>query len=139
MASMAIMPQAWVNPQALATRAAPSGWSGTWPPVAPPGFRQPPPVPPGFDSTRWHAGQWQFNPNWRGAVPAQPTQMWAPHPSWGITEQPQYIVGPSGRLIKQPNKEYWQTQLVDNPLGLENMHIRYVRPFTLKGVIQSSP
>lgn len=129
---MSVIPISWVNPQQLATHAAPAGWSGTWPPTAPPGFQRPPPAPPGFDVSAWHSGQWQFNPNWRGAVPSQPTQMWAPHPSWGVAypqqqqQQPQYIVGPSGRLIKQPGQDYWRTQLVDNPLGLENMHIRYV-------------
>ena len=120
MSTMTMMP--YVPPSMLASRPAPQGWVGSWPP-APPPFARPPPPPPGFDSNAWYSGQWQFNPAWRG--PVQQAQMWAPHPSWGVQQQQQYIVGPSGRLIKQPNRDYWETQLVDNPLGLENMHIRY--------------
>lgn len=118
--------------QMWTTRAIPpQGWKGSWPPSAPVGYPGPPPIPAGVNPQAWSAGQWQFNPMFQGPMAtAQSTfQAWAPHPSWG----PQGANGnaaasynPYKRIPNPGDAAYWQTKLLDNPLGLENMHIRYV-------------
>ena len=86
----------------------------------------PPPVPTGVNPQTWMNGQWQPNPMFRpqpgmtqGAV-----QMWAPHPGWG--QAAQRGQQPWKRPINPGDPSYWATKLSDNPLGLENMHIRCV-------------
>ena len=50
-----------------------------------------------------------------------PTQVgWNVPAGWGIT--PQYYHPPQTQ--KQPERSYWDTQLTNNGLGLENMHIK---------------
>lgn len=71
----------------------------------------------------------------RGPVP-QASQAgipaWAPHPSWGPQAASAYAAAANYNPYKrQPNpggRDYWNTKLSDNPLGLENMHIRCVSP-----------
>ncbi|KZT68888.1 hypothetical protein DAEQUDRAFT_305168 [Daedalea quercina L-15889] len=114
---------------------APTGWVGSWPPTAPAGYPGPPPVPAGVNPQAWTAGRWQFNPMFRGPVPqtgGQPgVPAWAPHPSWGPQAASAYAAAAAAANYhpykRQPNpgdRDYWSTKLVDNPLGLENMHIR---------------
>ena len=73
----------------------------------------------------------------RGPVPQAGGQLgvpaWAPHPSWGPQAASAYAAAaanfnPYKRQPNQGDRDYWSTKLVDNPLGLENMHIRCVRP-----------
>lgn len=117
---------AWPGPQfhGWNTRpVVPAGWPGSWPPTAPVGYPGPPPPPPGVDSRTWLGGQWQVNPMFRGTTAmVQPQTAWAPHPSWGV---PAAAAAPAFNPYKRiPNKgdaEYYKTQLLDNPLGLENM------------------
>lgn len=89
-----------------------------------------PPVPPGVNPQQWQNGRWMYTaPPGGGMSSAQP-QGQHPPPSlvgwnvpsgWGIT--PQYYHPPPQ---KQPERSYWDTQLSDNGLGLENMHIKCV-------------
>lgn len=122
------MSTAWMNPQQLqswsTTRPSqPSSWQGHWPPRAPPG---PPPAPQGVDPRRWMGGQWHFNPMFQSVAPtAQPTA-WAPHPSWGQISYPAGF-NPWNKAPKPTTSDYWQTKLVDNPLGLEGMEVWYVQ------------
>ncbi|KZT10392.1 uncharacterized protein LAESUDRAFT_711585 [Laetiporus sulphureus 93-53] len=104
---------------------------GTWPPTAPAGYPGPPPAPAGVNPQAWTAGRWQVNPMYRG--PLAGTQaavsVWAPHPSWGphIANASAAAVANYNPYKRTPNRgdaEYWRTKLSDNPLGLENMHIR---------------
>jgi len=121
----------WANPQQQQFQlwTAPSGWVGSWPPTAPAGYPGPPPAPAGVNPQAWTSGRWQFNPTFRGPVPGpQPgIPAWAPHPSWG-SQAAANNFNPYKRQPNQGNQEYWSTKLSDNPLGLENMHIRCVRP-----------
>ena len=115
---------------------APTGWSGSWPPTAPAGYPGPPPVPAGVNPQAWTSGRWQFNPMFRGPVPqAGQTGIpaWVPHPSWGPQVASAYAAAAANYnpYKRQPNpgdRDYWSTKLSDNPLGLENMHIRCVSP-----------
>lgn len=115
----------WMNPQQyqqyFLAAAAPTGWKGSWPPSAPSG---PPPPPQNMkvDPKTWFQGQWQFNPAFRTAPSAQP-QAWAPHPVW---QQQAADYNPYKRKPNPGDAAYWATQLSDNPLGLHNMHIKYV-------------
>ncbi|KAI0732621.1 hypothetical protein C8Q72DRAFT_773879 [Fomitopsis betulina] len=111
---------------------APTGWSGSWPPTAPAGYPGPPPIPTGVNPQAWTSGRWQINPMFRGPVP-QASQAgipaWAPHPSWGPQAASAYAAAAANYnpYKRQPNpggRDYWNTKLSDNPLGLENMHIR---------------
>jgi len=45
---------------------------------------------------------------------------------WGIPQQ--YYFPP--KQPRRPDPNYWQTQLTDNGLGLENMHIKYAFSFS---------
>ncbi|KAL4247477.1 hypothetical protein ABKN59_007937 [Abortiporus biennis] len=113
----------WMGPQQYQSwfaRPAPSGWVGSWPPPAP--TAGPPPPPPGVDASRWVGGQWQFNPSYRPVTAAVPAAAWAPHPGWGPAAAAAY--NPHKRIPNKGDYNYWNTKLVDNPLGLENMHIR---------------
>ncbi|KAH9933915.1 uncharacterized protein B0H18DRAFT_982749 [Fomitopsis serialis] len=85
----------------------------------------PPPAPAGVNPQAWTSGRWQFNPMFRGPVPGpQPgVPAWAPHPSWGPHAAANNF-NPYKRQPNQGNQDYWSTKLSDNPLGLENMHIR---------------
>ena len=91
---------------------------------------KPPPVPPGVNPQTWMNGQWQPNPMFRpqpGMTQGQP--MWAPHPGWGVAVgqgQGQSNFNPHKRIANPGDATYWATKLSDNPLGLENMHIKYV-------------
>ncbi|EJF63806.1 hypothetical protein DICSQDRAFT_179054 [Dichomitus squalens LYAD-421 SS1] len=89
---------------------------------------KPPPVPPGVNPQVWMNGQWQPNPMFRpqpGMTQGQP--MWAPHPGWGAAvaqAQGQSNFNPHKRVANPGDPSYWATKLSDNPLGLENMHIK---------------
>lgn len=113
----------------------PTGWSGTWPPTAPSGFSGPPPIPAGVNPQAWSAGRWLFNPLYRGSMNATQNMngipAWAPHPSWGrqvasASAAAAASFNPHKRIPNPGDASYWNTKLLDNPLGLENMHIRYV-------------
>ena len=56
------------------------------------------------------------DPDERGADP------WMPHPSWKMPADH----NPHKRMPKEPDPSYFSVELSENPLGLENMHIRYV-------------
>lgn len=118
----------WMNAQQyqhyVAHAPAPSGWKGSWPPTAPVGYPGPPPPPQGMkiDPKMWYQGQWQFNPMYRSVASAQ-AQAWAPHPMW---QQQAADFNPYKRKPNPGDAAYWGTKLSDNPLGLHNMHIRYV-------------
>ncbi|KAI0071097.1 hypothetical protein K474DRAFT_1669379 [Panus rudis PR-1116 ss-1] len=104
----------------------PSGWTGQWPPKAPP---VPPPPPRGVDPNLWRRGQWQFNPNFQAVAPtAVPATGWAVHPSWGRP----FVTGEWATMWPpNPQKKqssYWDTELLENPLGLEGMEYRTDAP-----------
>lgn len=134
----------WVMPQQYQVwsqmPSAPPGWMGTWPPPAPPTGSGPPPAPAGVNPQAWGAGQWVLNPMYRGPMNgAQPMmQAWVPHPSWASQAGAAANWNPYKRVPNPGSAEYWSTKLVDNPLGLENMHIRCVRlvpgPYCAKNV-----
>ena len=90
----------------------------------------PPPVPTGMNPQAWMNGQWQQNPMFRppqAGIAQASIQMWAPHPGWGqAVVQQQQQQQSWKRPINPGDPAYWATKLSDNPLGLENMHIRYV-------------
>ncbi|KAL6305978.1 hypothetical protein BKA93DRAFT_190462 [Sparassis latifolia] len=122
--------QVWTQPQN-----APAGWAGSWPPTAPAGYPGPPPLPAGVNVNpqQWVSGQWMLNPMYRGPVSSTQGsfQMWAAHPSWGpgvahasAAAAAATNYNPYKRIPNRGDAEYWKTKLLDNPLGLENMHIR---------------
>ena len=94
---------------------------------------KPPPVPTGVNPQTWQTGQWLINPYFRpqqGTSQGQP--LWAPH-GWGpavaqaqVQAQAQASYNPHKRIPNPGDATYWATKLSDNPLGLENMHIKYV-------------
>jgi hypothetical protein len=110
------------------------GWVGQWPP--PPGaplppFPGPPPNVAGVSQQAWSDGQWIFNPQVAAALAAgsgvvPPAQGWAPW-QWGGAgqqqqqQQQQQNYNPYKRVPKQPDKEYWDTKLSENGLGLQGM------------------
>lgn len=125
---------AYVAPQQFmwnVPRSAPPGWAGPWPPVAPVGYPGPPPPPSGVDANAWKGGQWQVNPMYVPAAAAAAAaasaqmQAWAPHPSWGVPGQAGPSFNPYKRVPNPGDATYFATDLLDNPLGLENM-IPYV-------------
>ena len=90
----------------------------------------PPPVPAGVNPQLWMNGQWQPNPMFRPqpGMNQGSVQMWAPHPGWAAAVgqgQNQNQGNPFKRIPNPGDASYWATKLSDNPLGLENMHIRY--------------
>ncbi|CAL1709049.1 unnamed protein product [Somion occarium] len=116
----------WMTPQQFqawttARPSQPSGWQGHWPPRAPPG---PPPPPQGVDPRRWNGGQWHFNPMYRSVAPTVQSTAWAVHPGWGDVRYP----STRNPYTKQGRSDYWDTALLDNPLGLEGMDIRTDEP-----------
>lgn len=105
----------------------PMGWTGAWPPAGvpvPPGYPGPPPMSGSHPA--WNAGYWQYNP--RAHHPQ--SQAWAPGPAWGFPGQQAAPVGagynPYKRVPRPASPSYWQTELSDNPLGLEGMVKRCV-------------
>lgn len=119
------------------------------PSVAYPGLPAPP-APPGVNLQHWQNGRWAYNvpqqsqqvynakPTGPAAVAAAasaalaatyppPTMVgWTVPASWGVPAQ---YYHPSALPQKQRDPSYWNTQLTDNGLMLENMHIsRYVFP-----------
>lgn len=122
----------------------------------PPGYPNAPPVtlPPSINQQQWNQGYWRFDPKpgWTsasaqaapGAIvpvaynhnrpdsqaggrqsqppPAQGAPAWMPHPGWQFPAD----FNPYKRVPKPPDPSYWATELSDNPLGLENMHITCV-------------
>ncbi|RDX54661.1 hypothetical protein OH76DRAFT_1478925 [Lentinus brumalis] len=101
------------------------GWvhANTWYASAP--FNAaPPPVPPGVNPQTWMNGQWQPNPMFRPQPGMTQSSMptWAPHPGWGAAVA--QAANPFKRIPNPGDASYWATKLSDNPLGLENMHIR---------------
>ncbi|KAG0697908.1 hypothetical protein DFH29DRAFT_129058 [Suillus ampliporus] len=110
------------NPQLMQQHSIPQGWQGPWPPppgvALPPNFPGPPPMPPGANShPHWKAGFWQYNPahnmNAGHGVP------WAPGMGWAQNVPANF--NPYKRVPRPPSPSYWQTQLSENGLGLENM------------------
>ncbi|KAI1793221.1 hypothetical protein LXA43DRAFT_1001426 [Ganoderma leucocontextum] len=92
---------------------------------------KPPPVPAGVNPQTWQTGQWRINPFFRpqpGITHGQP--VWAPHPGWGSAvaqaqaHQAQSTYNPHKRIPNPGDATYWATKLSDNPLGLQNMHIK---------------
>ncbi|OSD08173.1 hypothetical protein PYCCODRAFT_1463401 [Trametes coccinea BRFM310] len=87
----------------------------------------PPPAPAGINPQMWANGQWQANPYFRPpqgmTQPPNSFQMWAPHPGWGAAAGGQSR-NPYKRIPNPGDASYWATKLSDNPLGLENMHIK---------------
>jgi len=88
-----------------------------------------PPAPPGVNPQQWQNGRWMYTGPTGCVGNAQPQ---APYPppnlvgwnipaGWGIT--PQYYCPPP-QMQKQPGRSYWDTEIGDNGLGLENMHIK---------------
>ena len=49
-------------------------------------------------------------------------QAWVPHPGWQVPANR----NPLKRMPKEPDPSYFSVELSENPLGLENMHIKYV-------------
>ncbi|PIL22318.1 hypothetical protein GSI_15006 [Ganoderma sinense ZZ0214-1] len=105
---------------------------------------KPPPVPAGVNPQAWQTGQWLVNPYFRpqqGLSQAQP--VWAPH-GWGSAvaqaqaqaqaHQAQANYNPHKRIPNPGDATYWATKLSDNPLGLENMHIKDPVPTTERHV-----
>ena len=45
-----------------------------------------------------------------------------PHPGWQMPADH----NPYKRIPKEPDPSYFSVELSENPLGLENMHIKYV-------------
>ncbi len=88
-----------------------------------------PPAPPGVNPQQWQNGRWTYTAPPGGVNSAQPHGPlpppnlvgWNVPAGWGIT--PQYYCPPS-QVHRQPERSYWETSLSDNPLGLENMHIK---------------
>lgn len=110
------------NPQLMQQHSIPQGWQGTWPPPAgvalPPNFPGPPPMPPGANThPHWKAGFWQYNPAYN--MNAGPGVPWAPGMGWAQNVPANF--NPHKRIPRPPSPSYWQTQLSDNGLGLENM------------------
>lgn len=113
-----------------------TGWSG--PSAGPSGFSGPPPMPAGINPQAWSAGRWLLNPLYRGSVTAMQSTVgvpaWAPHPSWGgiasasaaAAAASSSAFNPYKRVPNRGDAAYWNTKLLDNPLGLMDMHIRYV-------------
>ncbi|CDO73684.1 hypothetical protein BN946_scf185015.g12 [Trametes cinnabarina] len=87
----------------------------------------PPPAPAGMNPQMWANGQWQPNPYFRPpqgmTQPPNSYQMWAPHPGWGAAAGGQNN-NPYKRIPNPGDASYWATKLSDNPLMLENMHIK---------------
>ncbi|KAI0635308.1 hypothetical protein C8Q77DRAFT_1156615 [Trametes polyzona] len=105
------------------------GWvhANTWFASAP--FNSaPPPAPAGINPQTWASGRWQPNPYFRPppnmTQPHPGFQMWAPHPGWGNGMAPGQDWNPYKRKPNPGDAAYWATELSDNPLKLENMHIR---------------
>ncbi|KAL1941747.1 hypothetical protein VTO73DRAFT_6747 [Trametes versicolor] len=105
------------------------GWvhANTWYANAP--FNSaPPPAPAGINPQTWASGQWKPNPYFRPppnmTQPNTGFQMWAPHPGWGNNVAAGQNWNPYKRVPNPGDASYWATELSDNPLKLENMHIR---------------
>ena len=89
-----------------------------------------PPAPPGVNPQQWQNGRWMYTAPAGAMNGAQPHSHYPPPSlvgwnipsSWGITSQ--YYHPPQTQ--RQPERSYWETQLTDNGLGLENMHIKCV-------------
>jgi hypothetical protein len=89
-----------------------------------------PPAPPGVNPQQWQNGRWMYTAPTGAMNGAQPPGQYPPPTlvgwnipsSWGINSQ--YYHPPQTQ--KQPERSYWDTQLTDNGLGLENMHIKCV-------------
>lgn len=98
-----------------------------------------PPAPAGVNPQIWASGRWQQNPYFRAnpnmTHPQNNFQMWAPHPGWGsgvaAATGAQTWGGPQRRIPNPGDASYWATELSDNPLKLENMHIKCVARFFL--------
>ena len=109
--------------------------AAVWPAVYPSAFPAPP-VPPGVNPRLWQTGQWHYNPAVSQVTAPQSRSVpvpfthappsitgWNVHSGWGVPAQ---YYHPSV-LQKKPEKqdsEYWNTQLTENGLMLENMHIK---------------
>ncbi|KAI0827082.1 hypothetical protein BC628DRAFT_1418674 [Trametes gibbosa] len=91
----------------------------------------PPPAPAGVNPQTWANGRWQQNPYFRAppnmTQPQNNFQMWAPHPGWGsgvAAAAGAQNWNPYKRIPNPGDASYWATELSDNPLKLENMHIK---------------
>lgn len=99
----------------------------------PPNLPEPPPMPPGYSygQRAWQSGSWSFGGNVGGMNAGAPwggpaAAAWA---TQGAGNAGQYAT--MGQWPRKPppnpgSAEYWATELKPNPLGLHNMHIRYV-------------
>ena len=89
---------------------------------------KPPPIPQGWNPNtipNWSKGFWQPNPYYNPANVAV-TAQWMPAHAWGQNQQAPANFNPYKRVVKPPSAEYLATELLDNPLGLENMIPRYL-------------
>ncbi|KAI0264734.1 hypothetical protein BC834DRAFT_970664 [Gloeopeniophorella convolvens] len=98
-----------------------------------------PPVPPGVNPQQWQNGRWSYTSG-PGAQPQAahppPTALgWNVPSGWGVAAQ--YYYPPQAQ--KQPDRSYWDTQLTDNGLGLENMHIKKPVPHPAPGESRDKP
>ena len=115
------------------------GWVQANPYSVVPFNAAPPPVPQGINPQQWMNGRWQPNPMFQpqAGMTQSGIPQWAPHPGWGVPMTAAQVAqahafaqaqanNASGRRVPNPgDANYWSTKLSDNPLGLENMHIRY--------------
>ncbi|KAH8116147.1 hypothetical protein DFH11DRAFT_1584548 [Phellopilus nigrolimitatus] len=83
----------------------------------------PPPMPTDYSYGKraWTSGSWMYAPDRAGPSAARDGNMgsgacgpWQPYPGYGNSMPPPV----------PPKEDYWATELMNNPLGLENMHIR---------------
>ncbi|KAA1473072.1 hypothetical protein DENSPDRAFT_220526 [Dentipellis sp. KUC8613] len=88
------------------------------------GYPAPPPVPQGVNPQTWMQGRWRYqhpapSATYGPALPPPSAVGWNVHSGWGVPAAQTYY--PPQR---RPDPSYWQTELSNNGLGLENMHIR---------------
>ena len=64
-------------------------------------------------------------PSWAPVPPPKDRVYSTAQQGWQIPVHPSYAYAQPSRA-KPRKDDYWDTELKENPLGLENMHIRYV-------------
>ncbi|TDL24554.1 hypothetical protein BD410DRAFT_94108 [Rickenella mellea] len=98
----------------------------SWPPNLPP-----PPMPPGYSygARAWQSGSWRPGPPSQASSAADPRFRgpWAAAAASAQQQQQAYNWGKKPPP-KPGSAEYYSFKLVDNPLGLSNMHIRATTP-----------
>lgn len=98
------------------------GWAEQWPPPIGPAngyngfsnYPQPPPMPSDYQygQRAWRSGSWRPAGGIFDGNQDEQGNRWRPFPGFGRPPR------------NQGNADYWATELKENPLGLENMHIR---------------